>query len=92
MPVDLATNPLNLGSRAINTAGQAIGHSPEIPDIENPVGGSQSINTLLGKLGIGTAALPPAEGAGERIAEQVGQCRGDARPFWRSPQIGRAHV
>src|SRR5205085_10280973 len=73
MPVDLTTNALNLGSRAINTAGQAIGHNPEISDIQNPVGGSQSINALLGKVGVGSAAMPPAINPAERIVDQTSQ-------------------
>lgn len=60
-PVDLATAALNVVPRALGYKG-----------IENPVGGSESINALLGRIGLGTEAVP-ANTPGERIAQETGR-------------------
>jgi hypothetical protein len=60
-PVDLATAALNIVPHALGYKG-----------IEHPVGGSDSINALLGKVGLGTEAVP-ANTPGERIAQEIGR-------------------
>ena len=64
---------MNLVPRTINTLGQAFGHDPAVPLIENPVGGSEWFDTQLGKAGIGTKGIAPPEDAAERIEQAAGQ-------------------
>jgi hypothetical protein len=47
-PVDLMTGALNLGSRGINAAGAAVGHDPNLGQITNPAGGSETFRRLIG--------------------------------------------
>ncbi len=83
MPVDVATGAANDLANFRNRANEVIANSKmgaKLTEmgaqpspgtkIENPVGGSEWLNNLLGKIGLGTAALP-ARNAPERIGQQV---------------------
>lgn len=65
-PVDLAAGGLNLGIRGINALA-----GTEIPQIQNPVGGSESIQQLMGLGGFDPSQVQPQNEA-ERIAQGVG--------------------
>lgn len=67
-PVDLAAGAINLGVRGINAATGA-----ELPTIQNPIGGSQSIAEAFGAIGVPNPADIEAGSAGEKIARGAGQ-------------------
>lgn len=67
-PVDLAAGAINLGVRGINAVTGA-----ELPTIQNPIGGSQSIAEAFGAIGVPNPADIEAGSAGEKIARGAGQ-------------------
>lgn len=67
-PVDLAAGAINLGVRGINAVTGA-----ELPTIQNPIGGSQSIAEAFGAIGVPNPADIHATSAGEKIARGAGQ-------------------
>ncbi|WEK50973.1 MAG: hypothetical protein P0Y66_02535 [Candidatus Kaistia colombiensis] len=67
-PVDAMTWALNKGIGGINTATGA-----SIPEIRDPIGGSQSIANAFGTVGVDDPANVQANTTGERIARGVGE-------------------
>lgn len=67
-PVDLAAGAINLGVRGINAVTGA-----DLPTIQNPIGGSQSIAEAFGAIGVPNPADIEAGSAGEKIARGAGQ-------------------
>jgi hypothetical protein len=67
-PVDAMTWALNKGIGGINAATGA-----EIPQIRDPIGGSQSIANAFGTIGVDDPANVQANTSGERIARGVGE-------------------
>ena len=67
-PVDMVTWGLNKGVQGINAATGA-----GIPEIRNPIGGSQSIANAFGTIGVDDPANVKANTTGERIARGVGE-------------------
>lgn len=70
-PVDLAAGALNLASRGVNAV-----TGSQIPDLENPVGGSRSIAQAFGAVGVPDPRDVQASGAGEKLARAAGQGAG----------------
>lgn len=60
-PVDLTTAVLNTVGSGTNLAGRAVGLDPGIKSIQQPLGGSESIKDVIGRLAdvIGVPAAPP---------------------------------
>lgn len=67
-PVDAMTWALNKGVQGINAATGA-----SIPEIHDPIGGSQSIANAFGAIGVDDPANVRANTTGERIARGVGE-------------------
>lgn len=77
MPVDMVTALLNTGIEGVNTLTGA-----EMGTIDEPFGGSASINRAIG--GIGAEVAPPdmrPEGVGENLAAGAGGAAGSLLPF-----------
>ena len=66
-PVDIVTGAVNLIPRGINTVA-----GTNIPLIEDPVGGSQSIKNLMGSAISDVAPRTTAQRFGRRIGQEVG--------------------
>ncbi|MET4636581.1 hypothetical protein [Kaistia defluvii] len=67
-PVDLVTWGLNKGIQGVNAATGA-----NLSEIQNPIGGSQSIANAFGTIGVDDPAKVQANTTGERIARGVGE-------------------
>ena len=67
-PVDLVTWGLNKGIQGVNAATGA-----NLSEIQNPIGGSQSIANAFGTIGVDDPANVQANTTGERIARGVGE-------------------
>ncbi|MCX5581524.1 hypothetical protein [Kaistia terrae] len=67
-PVDAMTWALNKGVQGINAATGA-----NLSEIQNPIGGSQSIANAFGTIGVDDPANVQAHTTGERIARGVGE-------------------
>lgn len=67
-PVDAATWALNKGIQGANALTGA-----DLPEIQNPIGGSQSIANAFGAIGVDDPANVRANTTGERIARGVGE-------------------
>lgn len=73
-PVDAATSALNAGVRGVNNLA-----GTELSEIQNPIGGSASVQQLLRGTGSITDAEPQT--AGQRYARRIGQEAGFGAPI-----------
>lgn len=89
-PVDLMTGALNLGARGVNAA-----FGTDIPPIEKPFGGSESIESGLKAVGVPDPNMRPQTTTGrvlKRVGEEVtaaGLTLGTARGLTAAADAGR---
>jgi hypothetical protein len=84
-PVDLMTGALNLGSRGINAVA-----GTQLPQIQNPVGGSSTLQKLMDPFISDAAPQTTAQRYGRRIGQEVGFGTVAAPVAMLAPAIGPA--
>lgn len=74
-PVDAATWVINHspGTLAVNKGAEALGYKAPIPEIHDPVGGSESIKRAMGVVGANPDDVRPAHTTAEKYLEAGGE-------------------